>query len=389
MKKVLVRAPLLSMSGYGTHARQVYRWLETQNVEITSQILPWGITPWYINPEKCNGLVGRVMASASNKNSQTMTKFDASFQIQLPNEWDPSLAKYNVGITAAVETDRCNPAWISACNKMNKIIVPSNFTAECLKNTGKIICDVEVIPEAFYDCLLDEANAKEINLNLSTDFNFLIFGQITGQNPWTDRKNTFFMLKWLCEEFSNDPNVGIVIKTNHGTNSTKDKRITSRMLEQLLGEVRPGPYPRVYMLHGSLEQEEIQSIYQNPKIKALVAATRGEGYGLPLLEASACGLPVIATNWSGHLDFMNKGKFVSLDYDLEPIPPPRVDNQIFMPGSKWANVREGDFKKKLRKFYNQPNKPAEWAKNLSEKIKSDLSQKAINNLYSQSFSEIL
>ena len=122
-------------------------------------------------------------------------------------EWDTSLAKFNVGITAAVETDRCSPNWINACNKMDKIIVPSNHTKQCLKNSGNIVTEVEVIPEAFYDCMQESTNENPLALNLSTDFNFLIFGQITGHNPFTDRKNTFFMIKWLCEEFANNEDV--------------------------------------------------------------------------------------------------------------------------------------------------------------------------------------
>jgi hypothetical protein len=385
MKQVLIRGPLLSMSGYGTHSRQIFRWLESQDVKITSQVTPWGMTPWHLDDKAQDGLIGRIMATAAPFSST----FDVSFQIQLPNEWDPDLASFNVGITAAVETDRCNPAWIQACNKMNKVIVPSTFTKSCLENTGKLSCEIEVIPEAFYDCLLDESNEVKLDLDLSTEFNFLIFGQITGHNPLSDRKNTFFMIKWLCEEFTNNQDVGIVIKTNHGKNSANDRMITSNMLDKLLHEVRQGPYPRIYLLHGALEQEEIQSVYQNPKIKALVAATRGEGYGLPLLEASAAGLPVMATNWSGHLDFMKNGKFVAFDYELEPVHESRIDGQIFMPGTKWAMVKEDDFKKRVRKFYTSPHKPEEWAKELSSEIRKTYSQSCINDLYSQSFNGIL
>jgi len=387
MKRVLVRGPLLTMSGYGNHTRQIFRWLETKNVDITSQVLPWGITPWYVNPDGLNGLIKRIMVTAHPFDEND--KHDISLQVQLPNEWDPKLAKYNVGITAAVETDKCNPNWVHACNRMDKVIVPSSFTKKCLENSGSISCEIEVIPEAFYDCMLEKENEKKLDLKLSTDFNFLLFGQITGNNPFTDRKNTFFMLKWLCEEFKNDKDVGIVIKTNHGTNSSKDRQVTSYMLDKVLEEVRQGPYPKVYMLHGALEPEEIQSVYQNPKIKALVAATRGEGYGLPLLESSACGLPVIATNWSGHLDFMKKGKFISLDYNLESIPKEREDPEIFIANAKWANVKESDFKIKLRKFYKGPTKPKEWAHNLSKIIKKDYSQSSIDDLYSQSFNGLL
>jgi len=385
VKNVILRAPLLTMSGYGVHSRQVFRWLETKNVKITSQCLPWGITPWYVNSDMIDGLVGRIMATAAPING----KADISFQVQLPNEWDTNIAHINIGITAAVETDKCNPKWAAACNKMDKIIVPSQFTKSCLTNSGNITTEIEVIPEAFFECLEEESNEKVLDLDFSTDFNFLIFGQVTGHNPYSDRKNTFFMLKWMCEEFKDNPDVGIVIKTNNGRNSTSDRTLTSNMLGKLLSEVRKGPYPKVYMLHGALEQEEIQSVYQNKKIKALVSATRGEGYGLPLLEASVCGLPVMATNFSGHLDFLNKGKFISFNYNLSPVHPSRIDGEIFVQGSRWAEVDEKDFKSKLRKFYKSPQKPKEWAKELSSTLKSEYSQTAINKLYSNYFSKVL
>lgn len=385
MKNVVIRAPLLTMSGYGVHSRQVFRWLETKDIKIHSQCLPWGITPWYVNPDKLDGLVGRIMQTAQPPNS----KPDISFQVQLPNEWDPNIANYNVGITAAVEADKCNPEWINCCNKMDKIIVPSTFTKECLENSGKLLVPIEVIPEAFFECLADENNEKHLDLNLSTDFNLLIFGQVTGNNPYSDRKNTFFMIKWLCEEFADNPDVGIIIKTNQGRNSTSDRIMTSRMIDKLLSEVRKGEYPKVYMLHGALEPEEIQSVYQNKKVKALVSATRGEGYGLPLLEAATAGLPVMATNFSGHLDFLNNGNFIKFDYDLSPVHQSRIDGQIFVPGTKWAEVKEEDFKSKVKKFYKSSQKPKEWAKELSSVLKSKYSQSSINNLYSKSFSKVL
>ncbi len=384
-KTVVIRGPLLTMSGYGTHSRQIFSWLKTKDVKIHSQILSWGITPWYVNADKLDGLVGEIMDTASEPQSRP----DFSFQIQLPNEWDPNLAKYNVGITAAVETDKCNPEWIQHCNKMSLVVVPSKHIKKTLENSGNLKTRVEVIPEAFYDCLLESKNEKNLNLNLNTTFNFLIFGQLTGFDSDTDRKNTYNTVRWLCEEFKNEKDVGIVIKTNHGRNTISDREVCSKLFSNIVSQIRKGPYPKLYLLHGSLEPEEIQSVYQNPKIKAIVSATRGEGWGLPLLEAAATGLPVIATNWSGHLDFLNKGKFISLEYDLKPIANARIDNRIFMQGSKWAEVREKDFKKKLRKFYESSSTPKEWAEALSEKIKNSFSQKAVNENYNKCFSGLL
>ena len=386
MKRVLIRGPLLSISGYGTHTRQVFRWLEKyKNIEITSQITPWGMTPWLINPDLHDGLVGRIMATSA----PIEKKFDASFQIQLPNEWDPSIAKHNVGISAVVETNICHPQWVECCNRMSHVVVPSQHIANCLKNTANLVSPLSVIPESFYDCLSNDEPATNMNLDLNTNFNFLIFGQITGNNPWSDRKNTYFAIKWLCELFANDPDVGIVIKTNHGTNSSIDKKITRNMLNQLLAEVRPGPFPKFYLLHGHMDEQEMFSLYKNSKIKALVAPTRGEGYGLPILEASVAELPVIATNWSGHLDFMNQGKFIKLDYDLNEVHESKIDNNIFVQGAKWAEVKEKDFKRKILKFRQKNDLPQEWAKNLSSILKQSHSQKSIENIYHSVFGEIL
>jgi glycosyltransferase involved in cell wall biosynthesis len=319
------------------------------------------------------------------------SKYDVSFQLQLPNEWDSSLAQYNVGMTAAVETDRCNPEWIAACNKMDLIIVPSNHAANSLKNSGELTTRVVVVPESFSDPVAEEQPEKirESMPRFSTDFNFLIFGQVTGDNPLNDRKNIFFTVKWLCEAFKDDKDVGIVIKTNLGRNTHIDKRRTKQLLQSLVKECRSGSFPKIHLLHGDMQEEEVAALYKHDQVKALVTLTRGEGYGLPILEAAASGLPVIATGWSGHTDFLESGKYINLAYNLKEIHPSRVDNKIFVKGSKWAEVIEEDFKKKVIKFKNNSAIPREWAKELASVVKKKYSLEAVKELYEEATKEVL
>jgi hypothetical protein len=351
--------------------------LSKKNVQIITGIVPWGMTPWMINPDLEGGLVGEIMGRSSMEPGNDI---DVSIQLQLPNEWSHDAAKINVGMSAVVETDICNPQWINDCNRMDHVIVPSEHARTCLRNTGNIQTRLDVVPEGYYDGI-NEYDPGSLNLDIKTDFNFLIFGQITGTNPHNDRKNLFNTIKWLCETFSGDSNVGIVIKTNSGRNTQMDKKITLNLMEKLLAEVRNGPYPMVHLIHGALEPKEIGSIYRHPKIKALVSLTRGEGFGLPILEAAACGLPVIATNWSGHLDFMKLGKFIPIDYMLKEIDGSRVDASIFMKGAKWAEPIEEDAKKKLKKFRDNSHKPKEWAVELKERILPNYNQNKLNDLY--------
>ena len=383
---ICVRGPLLSISGYGNHTRQVYRWLsEKTNHKLTTQILPWGITPWHINPDNEGGLIGKIMSESTNIDGSE--RFDLSFQVQLPNEWDPNIARFNVGVTAAVETDKCNPHWIQCCNQMNLIVVPSNHTKNVLESSGTLTTPIVVVAESFPDSFLQDEISELALPNVKTGFNFLMFGQITGGNAFSDRKNTFFTLKWLLEEFNGDPDVGVIIKTNNGRNTTIDRKMVRDTLRKVRSEIN-SDVP-VYLLHGAMTDEEIAGLYKNQKVKALVSATRGEGYGLPLLEAAAAGTPVIATNWSGHLDFLNNGKWLKLDYKLQDVHQSKIDGQIFVENSKWAEVDEADFKKKVRKFRKRPEKPQAWAAELAEKIKQGYSFESVASAWQEAIQEKL
>ena len=387
---VVLRGPLLSISGYGEHSRQVFQWAESKGWSLHSHVLPWGVNPYYVNPNLLDGLVGRIMSSTHPLPQHIRPNL--SLQIQLPNEWDPTIATVNIGITAGVETTICNPDWIQACNRMDHVVVPSEFTRKIFVDNGLDPSKISAIPEAF-TCRMEETEDSKYlseSLNkLPTSFNFLVFGQITGSDPDSDRKNTFYNIKWLAEEFANDPDVGIMVKTNTGRLSVADRSQSENILKELVGQVRKGPYPRFYLAHGLMDEKEIAALYNHDSIKALVAPTRGEGWGLPILDAAVCGVPVIATNWSGHLDFMKKVKFLSLDYDLVEVPPQKIDGQIFMEGAKWANPRENHFKDRLRKFRKGSEKPKDWAKEAAPKLAEEYSLKAIFSIYDKKLGKVI
>lgn len=390
-KTVLLRGPLLTASGYGVHSRQIARWLfrvagEEHALDITTECLPWGNTHLVLDPEAEDGLIGEIVQAASNKKDI----YDVTIQVQLPNEWNPFLGQFNVGVTAGVETDRCNPDWVTCLNRMDLVVVPSEFTKQCFEATGKVTTPVVVVPESFPDCLADaEVVPPALDLGLTTRFNFLVVGQLTGTDIDNDRKNIPYTLKWFADTFADCPDVGVILKTNGGANTQLDKQKVRATFSKLVGEITSpaAQGPKFYLLHGHMTDEEMKGLYTHRDIKALVSLGHGEGYGLPVLEAAVCGLPVVATNWSGYLDFMKFGKFVAVDRILTEVPPSRVDGQIFVKGAKWANPVEVDAKKRLRKFYESPQIPTAWAKELSNKLKERLGfdgvAKAMSNVLAE------
>ena len=140
-KTVLFRAPALSLSGYGTHARQIFRWLKDRDIDLTVDLTPWGITSWHVNPDAEGGLIGEIMKRTGNPKKTP----DVTISLQLPNEWQPVSGATNVGMSAIVETDRCLPAWVDACNRMDRVIVPSRFSESVLRASGKLTVDTRVV----------------------------------------------------------------------------------------------------------------------------------------------------------------------------------------------------------------------------------------------------
>ena len=386
--RVLVKGPVLTRTGYGEHARFVLRALRhTEGVELFVSPTEWGKSSWvWEDTEERLWIDDLIKTTAMH--THTQQGFDASVQVGIPNEWQP-YAPINIGVTAGIETTKVAPVWLERANMMNKIITISQhsknvFTATeyqgTHKETGEQITLKCTVPIEIVHYPVKQYETVDLNLDLPTKFNFLTIAQ------WGPRKNLENTIRWFVEEFIDNSEVGLVVKTFSKGGSLIDRRMAHNTLGSLL-ENYPNRQCKVYLLHGDLSEQEIHSLYRCPKIKAYISLAHGEGFGLPHFEAAYSGLPVIAPEWSGYLDFLcmpkidKKGNekikphFATVDYDLQPIAQEAVWEGVLQADSMWCYPQQGSYKMKLREVYKDHGRFRKQAKTLQKWVLANFKQK--------------
>ena len=391
MKKVIVRGPFLTRSGYGEHARFVLRALRANEelFDIYAVPIQWGQTSWEADDtdeRRWFDFIATKTQSYINNGGQ----FDVSLQVTIPNEWQP-MAPINIGVTAGIETTGISAKWVEKAVNMDKIIVTSEHarygfenTTFSVKdsNTGQITNDFKCpTPVDVVGYPVKTVKPDKVNLDLKTDFNFLSIAQ------WGPRKNLENTITWFVEEFIDQP-VGLVLKICRAKNNVYDRSLCDAMLGNLLRKYE-GRKCSVYLLHGDMTEQELTSLYKNKKIKALVSLSHGEGFGLPLFEAAYNGLPVIAPDWSGHVDFLHmpvakkgkaKGKakdkamFAKVDYSMGPIQEEAVWDGVLERNTMWCYAEQGSYKMRLREVYKDHGRFVKQAKQLQKYILKEMSE---------------
>ena len=384
-KKVLLKGPVLSRSGYGEQARFALRSLRSREDEFDIFLLniPWGTTG--IITEKTEEktwidfLLQKTRAHVQNGGT-----FDMSVQVTIPQEFE-NIAPHNVGYTAGAETNAVSLEWIQMINQMSKIITTSEHTKASFTNsvytstnneTGEIVQQVaptvEIEPVNYPVKIIEP---EPLDIDFTTNFNFLVVAH------WCPRKNLENTIAWFVEEFRDNSTVGLVVKTNQVKNSTMDKQYTEARLKGFLDTLGDRKC-KVYLIHGDLTEGEMTTLYNHKKIKALVTLAHGEGYGLPVFEAAYNGLPVIATDWSGYLDFLSvptkKGKlvkkFTPVKHTLGKIQPESVYPGVLIPESAWAYADKNSFRKGLNEFVTDYSKKKRMATALKKHVLENWSE---------------
>ena len=397
-KRILVKGPVLSRSGYGEQARFAMRSLRDHEERFDIYVIPtnWGQLSWtWENNEErqwMDSLIEKTMIFESQtQNMPSNQKYDISLQITIPNEWDSSLAPYNVGYTAGIETDRASALWLQKCLEMDKIIVVSNHakdvfykTAYDVKDeTGRIRHQLKLTdhPEVVtVNYPVKQTGAVKFEHKFPTKFNFLTVAQ------WGPRKNLEATVGWFVEQFRDNEDVGLIVKASIQNTSNIDRVMSIDRMKNLLNSDRLKDRKcKVYLLHGDMTEEEMNGLYQSNSVKAFINLAHGEGFGLPMFEAAYHKVPVVAMGWSGQVDFLyapekgKKGKkskkkmipyFAKVSHKMGKVSPQAVWESVIEEHALWAYPVENSYKTVLQDVYDNHKKYKKTATDLDKYLRA-------------------
>jgi len=339
-------------SGYSSRSRDYVKALiELDKYDV--KILPqrWGSTPFGFIDDHIEEW-GFLKDYFYNK-PQLTEQPDIWCQITVPNEFQ-KVGKYNIGLTAGIESTACAHSWVEGCNRMDLILTSSNHSKKVFeetsftsdnqgqKNTSRITTPIEVLIEGVN---LDVYCPKESTFNLDEikdQWCYLFVGHWMKGSLGEDRKNVGLLIKAFYEIFKNkDKKPALILKTSCASSSYMDRREILNRINIIKKSIPSDNLPNIYIIHGELTDKEMGSLYNHPKVKAMVSLTKGEGFGRPLLEFSLTDKPVIATGWSGHVDFLKREFSALMSGKLTPIHPSATDD-FLIKEAQWFSVDPGN-----------------------------------------------
>ena len=361
-KPILVfQAPIATRSGYGDHSRDILKSLfELDKYDVKIVPTRWGNTPQdQIDPQSEFG-----QKLLQNIVTKVDRQIDIFIQVSVANEFK-KVGNYSIGITAGVETTIAPQEFLTGANNMDLIITPSEFTKETLVKTtftqvdkqtkqevGKLQLTkpVEVLFEGVDTTIFDGKSKSSILDSVDTDFNFLFVGHWLAGDLGHDRKDVGMMIKTFCTVFKNLPKKqqpGLILKSSHAGFSVGERETISRKIKDLTKEYGDN-CPSIHLVWGDLSEEQLNSLYNDDKVKAKIMFTKGEGYGRPLAEFATTGKPIIVSNWSGYKDFLPEENTVYLEGELKEVHK-SSQNKFLLKEAKWFYV---DYSKAAAKIFD-------------------------------------
>ena len=385
---LLFRGPVKTRSGYGAHSRDLLQALyEMDLFEIKIDSCMWGSTP--MTALEDNLFHKWIESNIVNQLEKTP---DIYVQVTVPNEFQ-RVGKFNIGITAGIETTIAPKDWIDGCNRMDLIVTTSTFSKDVLlqtvyneneQNTGKLIKQHKI--ERQIEVLFEGVDTKiynnvynNIDIDIKEDFAYLFVGHWLKGDTGQDRKDVGMLIRCFAEAFKDvEDRPALILKTSSASFSIKERESFRKKIEGLVSDYKNPP--SIYLLFGDLTNDEMNNLYNHPKVKSMVTITKGEGFGRPLLEFTMTGKPVIASNWSGHKDFLPMDKAIMIGGKLTEVHESAVDTFI-LKDSKWFTANYNEVSEVFKLVYKDYDKFLEKSMMLGDENKEKFSMEKMKEKF--------
>jgi hypothetical protein len=399
----VLQSPIFTRSGYGEWALAVAKsLLRYDKFDLHLAPTVWGACSKKNLDSEINDPEGKELINRILKN-QLPRQPEVFIQMTIPNEF-ATPAKFNIGMTAGIETTVPRAEWIEGLNRMNVNFVTSQHAKDVFVNAIyskklpngtsedlKVKSPMEVLFWGANTNIYKKTDEKVSTLeesmkNIPETFTFLFVGQWTAGNMKSDRKAIGFLIKTFLESFKNIDNPpALILKTSGAQLCIMDKYDCINKIHEVTNMVKqenPGAkLPNVYLLHGELEDNEMNALFNHEKVKVHLSFTHGEGFGHPLLLATLSGKPVITPRWSGHLDFLNHKYAKFFDGSLQPIPDEAV-NDWFVKDARWFEVDYLEAGKKMKHYFsNYDENIIKDAESLRAENEQSFSLKAMDKIF--------
>ena len=333
---VIWSAPLRDATGYADEARNFVFALDGVGTALRADPIHW--SNW--------------QTSLSDAEAETLDRLEATSvadpyirmeHITPLNFVRDPRAKATIGRTM-FETDGLPADWVAKCNELDEIWVPTDFNVRTFSAAGVHPEKLRKVLPAFNTDLY-RRDLEPLQLGLDGRFLFLsVF-------DWIPRKGWDVLLRAYLEEFGADEGVTLVLKAYAADGATGKEQLLARLrtyVEETLGYGN-APVAQIHVVVATFDEEQMSGLYR--AADAYVMATRGEGWGRPMMEAMAAGLPTIATGWGGNTEFMDPSNSYLIDFELEPIPHDVVAGAPWFAGQRWAEPSVAHLRQLMRHVF--------------------------------------
>ena len=318
-------------TGYALSTREILRALDRSGVRASYRYVYGAGTPFPVaEPETSGDYLLNVIAQRNGTPATAVVYGQGDV-------FHRNLGRRKVGFTM-LEVDGFPSEWVRQANRMDEVWVPTEFNRRGFLESGLKrpvhTIPLGVDPNYFHPGIKGFRNPSEEFVFLS---NF----------EWGERKEPWLLLKAFNEEFSAGDPVRLVCKIiNRDPEVRVRQEIVRLRLKESGGKLS-------FIFNREFPYHQLGAFYRSAD--CYVSAGRGEGWDMPLMEAMACGLPSIATDWGAHTEFVHEG----IAYPLRVRRTvPAVAKCPYYEGFSWAEPDPEHLRSLLREIYENRDEAA-------------------------------